>query len=201
MKNLLAGAAVALLLATGCTAPSGEGPGKAKVDVDTAELRAMKADSEIAECEPGTDEHVDGGLPEVTLPCLGGGESVDLSTLRGPMVVNLWAAWCGPCRREMPMLEEFHAKWNGKVAVLGIDYNDTQTSNAMQLAIDSGVTYPLLADPQTELALKDPLPNIRGLPFTVLVDANGKVVHQEYAEIKSLGQLEDMVEKHLGVTE
>lgn len=200
MRKALLTAALALLVLSGCTPPTAEGPGQAKVAVDTPELRAMKAQSGIADCAPGDGAHVKGGLPDVTLPCLGGGQDVNLSTLRGPLVVNLWAVWCGPCRRELPLLQEFSEAYAGKVAVLGVDYNDTQSSAALQLAVDSGVTYPLLADAQTDLALKDPLPNIAGLPFTILVDVDGKVVHQEFAEIKTLDQLEKLVATHLGVT-
>ena len=62
----------------------------------------------------------------MTLPCLGGGPDVELSSLRGPMVINLWQARCGPCRKEMPALEEFHQQYGDQVAVLGIDFNDVQ---------------------------------------------------------------------------
>ncbi|MDT0200535.1 TlpA disulfide reductase family protein [Nocardioides sp. AE5] len=200
MRKTLAAAALALLVLTGCApTDSGDDPGQARIDVDTPELREMKAQSQIAACVPGDGDHVEGGLPDVTLPCFGGGEAVNLSSLRGPMVVNLWASWCGPCRDEMPIFEEFAQAYAGKVAVLGINYNDTQTTNGMQLALDTGVSYPQLADTQTTLSRKAPLPALQGLPFTILVDADGMVVHQEFVEIKDLAQLEAMVAEHLGV--
>ena len=116
------------------------------------------------------------------------------------MVVNLWAVWCTPCREELPILQKFQEKHGDTVPMLGIDYNDTQPEQALGLAKETGVTYPLLADPQARLDYKSPFPSLRGLPFLALVDADGKVVHQEFVVIESLGQLEDLVEKHLGVT-
>ncbi len=172
----------------------------AKVDVDTAQLREIKADAGITDCAPGDGGKVEGGLPDLTLPCLGGGPDVDLTTLRGPMVVNLWAAWCTPCRRELPVLQEFHERYGDEVAMLGIDYNDTQPKQALELARKSGVTYPLLADPAIRLDDKDPFPVLRGLPFLALVDADGRVVHQEFVAIEAVDQLDDLVEGHLGVT-
>lgn len=190
----------ALLVLTGCSGGSTPpGPGPARIDVDTPELREMKADAGVEPCRPGRGEPVAGGLPAVTLPCFGGGDEVDLSTLRGPMVVNLWAASCGPCRTEMPILQGFYEQHGDEVSVLGIDYQDTQPTGAMQLVQDTGVTYPLLADTQSDLDGASPIPRIQGLPFVALVDADGRVVHQEFVIIESEQQLLDLVDDHLGM--
>ena len=129
---------------------------------------------------------MDGGLPAVTLPCLGGGSDVDLSTLRGPMVVNLWASWCGPCRTEMPILQGFAEEYDGRVAVLGVDYQDVQPEAALELARDSGVTYPLLADPQADAQRRVTVP----CPAGPAVPGPGRrqdgvVVHQEFVALRS----------------
>lgn len=195
--------AVLLVLAVlvGCAPGSdaGSSPGQAKVDVDTPHLRQLKTEAGVEPCVGGGAEPVADGLPEVTLPCLGGGPAVDLSSLRGPLVVNLWAGWCAPCREELPIYQAFHEKYAGRVPVLGIDYNDTQPGAALELVQQTGVTFPLLADPQTALDGADPLPRIPGLPMLVLVDESGEVEHFEFVQITSLRQLEDLVVEHLGV--
>ncbi|HET9501371.1 MAG TPA: TlpA disulfide reductase family protein [Marmoricola sp.] len=191
MRWLLAALVALALVATGCQAdraPQGGGG----VDVDTPELRAVKAQAGIAPCAAPTGPKAEGGLPDVTLPCLGGGDGVDLARLRGPMVVNLFAQWCKPCREELPHYQAFHEKYGDRVAVLGVDWQDTQPLNALRLARETGVTYPLLADP-------DPQVRARGLPRLLLVDDQGRVAFDEYVEITSLHQLEDIVAEHLGV--
>lgn len=132
-------------------------------------------------------------LPDVTLSSLTGGAAVDLGKLRGPLVVNLWAQWCAPCKRELPIYQSFFAKHGTDVPVLGVDWQDTQGDLARALASASGITYPLVVDGK---------PDIRNklLPKLILVDADGTIAYQEYVEITSLGQLERLVEKHLGVT-
>ena len=190
-------ALVAVLLLAGCGGGAG-GPGQAAIDVDNPHLRQTKQAAGIEPCVPGDGDPVDGGLPPVTLPCLGGGRDVDLSSLRGPLVVNLWASWCGPCRKEMPILEDFHQRYGNRVQVLGIDYQDVQTEAAMDLVRQTGATYPLLADPQSELSGAAPFPVLRGLPFLALVDAQGRVVHQEFTVVESRQQLVGLVNRHLG---
>jgi cytochrome c biogenesis protein CcmG/thiol:disulfide interchange protein DsbE len=132
-------------------------------------------------------------LPDVSLASLTGGAAVDLGDLRGPAVVNLWAQWCKPCRRELPIYESFFERHRDQVSVLGVDWQDTQTDRARKMAKDSGVTYPLVIDKE---------PEIRGrfLPKLLLLDADGSIAYEEYVEIKSLDQLEKLVEEHLGVT-
>lgn len=197
-RALLALLVAALLPLAACT--KDDLPGPAKVDVDTPELRLAKKEAGVADCVPGSGDPVDGGLPGVTLPCLGGGPDVDLSTLRGPMVVNLWASWCKPCRRELPLYQRFYEQYGDRVAVLGVDWQDTQPGAALDLVDSSGVTYPLLADPQDDLSGAGPLPSLRGIPFLALVDADGRVVHQEFVEITSEDQLVDLANQYLGVT-
>lgn len=207
-------AAVALgVLVTGAactpetsTAGGGGGPGFSPpmvggpaVDVDTPELRAAKAEAGVEPCVPGSAEPVDGGLPEVELPCFGGGEPVVLSSLEGPLVVNLFASWCGPCREEMPVFADFHAAYGDQVGVLGIDFNDSSADAAMELVADSGVTYPLLADAEPLLTREEGFTvAARGLPVTVVVDEQGEIVFSQAVAFDDLDDLVEVVEDALG---
>lgn len=166
--------------------------------VDTPTLRALKADAGIEAC-PRTSRRgaVEGGLPGVVLDCLGGGAPVSLPGLPArPTVVNVWATWCGPCREELPYLARLHDEADGSVAVLGIDYRDPDPEAALRLAKDSGVTYPLVSDPDQSVAKGL---GVVGLPQTVFVDAAGVVVATERTPITSYDQLRSLVREHLGV--
>lgn len=174
-------------------------PDKSRVDVDTPRLRTMKAEAGVEPCEPGATSGVS-QLPAVTLPCFGGGPDVDLSTLEGPLVVNIWAGWCSPCRKEMPVLEQFHDRYGDRVAIIGINRNDPQSEAAMELVRETGVTYPLLSDPQDELLGADPFGTLIGLPSFVFVDAEGTASDPVSEPIESLAELVGLVEQHAGVS-
>lgn len=205
MRRALPAALVAAVLVmggllSGCDAddiPSP--PGEAKIDVDTPSLRNLKTEAGIADCVPGSAGPVDGGLPDLTLPCLGGGSDVDLAGLQGPVIVNLWASNCGPCRKEMPALQEFHETYGDRVPVIGVDYQDLQPKAALELARKSGVTYPLLADPGGDLNANDPVPVIRGIPIFLLVDADGQMSFVP-GGIDSADDLVELVDEHLGIS-
>lgn len=197
MKRILAAALVmAVLVLSGCDSdPDPAPPGEAKVDVDTPALRTVKKAAGIEDCQPGT---ADGGLPDLTLPCLGGGPDVDLSTLQGPMVVNLWQAFCAPCLKEMPALQEFHEKHGDQVPVIGIDSTDVQPKAALEFAKKVGVTYPLLADPGGDLSGRDPFPVVRGYPYLAIIGADGAIAYQQFGGVDSYDDLVELVDQHLG---
>jgi cytochrome c biogenesis protein CcmG, thiol:disulfide interchange protein DsbE len=130
-------------------------------------------------------------LPDVTLDALDGDDQLALRELRGPMVINLWASWCVPCRKELPHYQAFAEKYDDRVDVLGIDFQDTRPAAARALARETGVQYPLFSDPDGDL-------RAIGLPKLILLDGRGRVTHEEYVEIESVGQLERLVRKHLG---
>ena len=202
MKRLVAALAVLLAVAatiTACDPDDLPTPKRQEIDVNTPKLVQAKQDAGIEDCVPGTGNHVDGGLPEVTLPCLGGGPDVDLSTLRGPMLVSLWANWCEPCRDEMPVLQSFFQRHGDRVPVLGVDYLDPQVSGAMALMEKTGATYPSVADPYGDLSAQQPLPAIRGLPYLLFVDAEGVVSFIHPGEVTSEKELVGLVDEHLGV--
>ncbi|MEJ7689517.1 MAG: TlpA disulfide reductase family protein [Nocardioidaceae bacterium] len=198
--------AVLLLAVSACSAPA---PSKAEpykfdqrqaaVKVDTPELRKQKGAAAIDPCplSDSTATPVDGGLPDLTLPCLGGGRSVHLAGLRGtPTVINLWAQYCGPCRKEAPHFQQLHEAAGGDLAVIGIDWQDTRPGAAIAFADELGLTYPMLADP--EAATRAPL-RVSALPMTLLVDDRGVVVHTQFAVVTSAAELADLVERKLDV--
>ncbi|MEN0070309.1 MAG: TlpA disulfide reductase family protein, partial [Propionicimonas sp.] len=100
-----------------CATPSPSSSPAPEVDLVGARRAAG-----IQDCPQPAAAPVEGGLPALELECLGGDTTVALSGLRGPMVINLWAQWCLPCRKEAPVLQSFHAARGDEVALLGIDY-------------------------------------------------------------------------------
>jgi thiol-disulfide isomerase/thioredoxin len=193
--RVLAALVAVLALLVGCDEVPP--PGKSDVDVDTHELRQVKDQAGIEDCQEGPGG---GELPELTLPCLGGGTDVDLSTLRGPMVINTWASNCGPCIKEMPALQQFHQRYGDQVAVLGIDFLDTQPEAALALAEETGATYPSLADPEGALLEQEGLRLANGNPQFLLIDADGAVVHQQAGGLTSVDEVIALVNDHLGTT-
>jgi len=137
------------------------------------------------------------GLPELSLPCLGKGPDTRLSDLRGPLLINVWAQWCGPCREEAPYLAELHRKAGTKLKLIGIDYIDTRPDLAVKFAIEHDWNYPHLvdADKQTQKPLM-----IAGPPLTAFVDKDGAVVYVHRKPFTSQQELDQLVKEKLGVT-
>jgi thiol-disulfide isomerase/thioredoxin len=170
------------------------GVGQAPSPQATDLVSARKA-AGIADCPKSSDRPaVAGGLPDLTLDCLGGDSSVRLAGLRGPLLITLWAQWCQPCIDEAPYLSGF-ASTQQRVAVLGINYSDPQPALAIQSLQLVGATYPQLAD--RENTLKGPL-GVAGIPYTLLIDANGKVVARHPGQFISLENVQQWVAKGLG---
>ncbi|HUR87120.1 MAG TPA: TlpA disulfide reductase family protein [Solirubrobacteraceae bacterium] len=110
----------------------------------------------------------------------GGGKDAfeaQLRALRGhPVVVNLWASWCEPCRFELPFLQREAVSRGAKVAFLGLNVSDERGA-ARELAEEFPMPYPSFEDPRSNIAARY---RSRGLPTTAFYDADGKlvIVHQ-----------------------
>ncbi len=202
MRKAVAALAAVLLVAAlaGCDddreGPIIPGPGPSKVRVDTPELRTLKAKIGMEDCAPGPGG---GALPAITLPCLGGGAGVDLSSLRGPLVLSLWQAGCAPCREEMPALQAFDDQYGDRVPVLGVDFADQYPGSALEEAGQRGVTYPSLADPGGDLMDTDTFAKISGMPMMYFVDADGSIAYVRPGGVDSEEEIVDLVREHLEV--
>lgn len=115
-----------------------------------------------------------GPLRSITLPCISGPGRIELgSALAGrPVLINLWASWCAPCREEMPILSAY-AQQPGAIAVLGVQVQDKPT-NGRQLMAALHIAYPSATDPDgtAQRALQAP----PVLPASYLVRADGSTV-------------------------
>ena len=124
------------------------------------------------------------------------GENLRLSEYRGDVVmINFWATWCGPCRQEMPLLDELYNRYQ-RVGfnLLGVNIDD-DSSRAMQMAEELGIDFPVLFDASKEVSR---LYEVEAMPVTVLVDREGTVryVHHGYKpgyEDKYLDQIRSLL--------
>jgi thiol-disulfide isomerase/thioredoxin len=106
------------------------------------------------------------------------GKQLKLSSYRGKVVVlNLWGAWCPPCRVEAPQLQKVWKSYQDKdVQILGIDLRDPDRSFPEDFMRDTGLTYPSIYDPSSRslLALKG-YPRA-AIPSTIVLDKQHRVV-------------------------
>ncbi|MEO6121969.1 MAG: TlpA disulfide reductase family protein [Acidimicrobiales bacterium] len=110
------------------------------------------------------------------------GRPVSLADYEGrPVLVNFWASWCVPCRREFPLLKT--AEEAGRVDVLGVVFQDTKGAAADFMA-DQGATWPALIDPDSDIAAAYGVRLARGLPVTFAVSAEGLLVSRHVGELR-----------------
>lgn len=139
-----------------------------------------------------------GVLPDVTLHCLGSAETVQLRRLTGrPILVNFWASWCGPCKVELPLLARAQEASDGAVSFVGVDVQDS-AEEAWKLLTELGVKYPQLEDPRG--VTRGPFGWSGGLPLTVFVDGQGRMVGTERSPFRSFSEVRAAIDHHLGVS-
>ncbi|MEU5937588.1 TlpA disulfide reductase family protein [Micromonospora sp. NPDC047548] len=193
----------ALLAVAGCTAT---GPGSATAPTGRAERPSPFADCATLTRPPAATGAATAGasaggpgagalLPELTLSCFTGGAPVALRDVRGPAVVNVWASWCPPCRKELPAFQRLSERTTGKLQVVGVNSRDSRAA-AQSIGEDFGIRFPVLFD-QGEALQRELGRN--AVPLTLLVDAQGRVRHTDATGALDDARLAALVRQHLGL--
>ncbi|HSJ45512.1 MAG TPA: TlpA disulfide reductase family protein [Euzebyales bacterium] len=168
MPRLLLVVAALAVLTAGCTlGTAAEGDGFVSADGTT--------DIAAGEREPA---------PEVTGPTLDG-SPLALADLNGPVVVNFWASWCGPCAQEAPHLAAIAERYADRgVQVVGVNVRDT-TANALAFEREYDISYPSWDDESAQIASQFGALGPAGLPSTVLLDADHRVASRMFGAVKA----------------
>ena len=173
MKKALAASVLLLLTACSPTSPYVKG--------------------EVVSCESiSQDKSFTGG---VEMNCLDQSNGAQLGALRGPMVVNVWGSWCGPCKKEMPVLRAFHDKAKDKLQLIGVDVEEANLEDGQKFVERNGITWPNLYDPDGRSREYFGM----GVPVTWFIAADGSVAHKHIGIINDLDEILTLTEKHLGI--
>lgn len=116
--------------------------------------------------------------PTFTLPSRSG--DISLQQLKGQVVMlNFWASWCGPCRQEMPLLDQMHKRYSSLgFTLLGVNV-EANTQDAERWLKDTPVSFPVLFDRDSKVSA---LYGVDAMPSTVFIDRKGNVryLHRGY---------------------
>lgn len=162
------GAAAAALALVGCTAS------KDAVDQTAgSEFRFTNATPQ-GQVIPAAERRKPGAVGG---PLLTGTGTYSLAADAGKVVVvNLWGSWCGPCKVETPEFQQVYlATRDQGVNFVGFDVKEGGEELPRAFVADNQITYPIVYDPATKVALQLGRVPVQGLPLTVLVDKTGRV--------------------------
>lgn len=192
-RGRLAGLAAVLLLLVGALVLGARGSDEEPVAAAAPGLTALRSGASLDPCPAALSPE----LPDLVLPCVGAPGDVRLRGAPGrPTVVNVWATWCPPCVREVPLLQALHTRTDA-VAVVGVLTQDTP-EHALQFAQDpavGGMGYASVVDDQGTVMRAYG----SGPPITLFVTADGRVAYAQRGEMTSQAQLDGLVREHLGV--
>jgi cytochrome c biogenesis protein CcmG, thiol:disulfide interchange protein DsbE len=176
LLTALATAVLALAAGVGCGSQSSGDYGGQHPDYATA---LAGSPAPLAALHEQADQLLDGGVPAY---------EKRIAALRGyPIVTNVWASWCMPCRAEFPVLQRLSARYGKRVAFLGINTEDGDDT-ASNFLSEAPVPYPSYTDPDSEVA--DSLGPAVGLPRTAFYDHNGELVYLKQGPYSDQAQFE-----------
>jgi len=115
-----------------------------------------------------------------------------------PFIINFWATWCSPCKRELDNISEIYAEWQAETGVkmYAISIDDARRSKQVKPHVDaSGWDFEVLLDENSDFRRAM---NVNNPPYTFLIDGNGKIVYQHvgYSE----GDEDELYEQILALT-
>ena len=98
-----------------------------------------------------------------------------------PLVINFFATWCPPCVSELPDIAAAHATYGDRVDFLGVNYQEASEAAAARLLFETGITYPIMEDPDGELLRE--LGTLPTMPTTIFVAADGVILERHHGLI------------------
>jgi peroxiredoxin len=117
--------------------------------------------------------------PSFSLPSRSG-DTVSLEQLKGKVVMlNFWASWCGPCRTEMPLLDQMHKRYSSLgFTLIGVNV-EANTKDAERWLAETPVSFPVLFDRDSKVSK---MYEVSAMPSTVFIDRKGNVryLHRGY---------------------
>ena len=156
--------------------------------------KSVASKGEVVDCTEVS--HVAAKPGDTLLNCLTGTEKISVESLRGPLIVNVWGSWCGPCKQEMPYFVEFNDQANGKVKLLGIAVEEAKAQDSKDFITANGITWPNLYDAKGITRANFGM----GVPVTWFIDEQGPVVYKHIGVVKSTEELIDLTNKYLKVS-
>jgi cytochrome c biogenesis protein CcmG/thiol:disulfide interchange protein DsbE len=172
-----------VLAATACTSSS------------PSAIDRLRKVADLHRCPASTT--VSTGVPKETFDCLGYGPRVTVGAVaQTPTLINVWGSWCGPCQKEVPILESAYRNAHGTLSILGVDTEDSHAS-ALDFAAHAHMTYPSVTDDQGSFLRAV---GTQATPITLFVTAKGVLVHTSRGAFTSTTELRDAVRRWLGVT-
>ena len=141
----------------------------------------------------GRTPAVEGSIRDLGFDSLSSGESDTFAShLDKPLVVNFFAAWCSPCRAELPEFESVYQELSGEVNFIGISRDDSPDAS-LELLAETGVTFPSGWDDDGSLF---PELGLLGMPSTLMVDRDG-VVAEQWSGVLTAQGLRDLITDNL----
>jgi len=159
----------------------------------SSSTKPVASKGEVVDCVDVN--HVAAKASDTLLNCLVGTEKISVESLRGPLIVNVWGYWCGPCKQEMPYFVDFHHQANGKVQLLGIAVEEAKAQDSKDFIVANGMTWPNLFDAKGVTRKNFGM----GVPVTWFIDEQGTVVYKHIGVVKSTKELIDLTVKYLKV--
>uniref|UniRef100_UPI003D8C3000 TlpA family protein disulfide reductase n=1 Tax=Gordonia sp. B7-2 TaxID=3420932 RepID=UPI003D8C3000 len=185
------------------TTPIATGPRATDAPVSDAELARARQDAAIDPCPtsdaaPGPDAVLAG----VVAPCLADGTPIDVgaATAQKPLVINIWATWCLPCRKELPYFEQFTRRAGDRVDVMGVHAQQGASSQVLILKYlsENGIHLPSVLDTDGKVSAALGAPPV--FPSTILVRPDGTVAGILPILFHSPDEIAAAVSRYLGVT-
>ena len=132
------------------------------------------------------------------MPCLDGSSEINYHSIKGPIVINVWASWCTGCKEEMPYFVDLYANpvfKSGEIKLLGIDVDEKNADSGPNFIKSHGMSWPHLEDTDS----RSKFVFGPGVPVTYFLDKSGEVIHKHIGAYRSKSQLYEAVEKYFEV--
>ena len=135
---------------------------------------------------------------ELKMSCLDSSSEINYHSIKGPIIINVWASWCTGCKEEMPYFVDLYTNpvfISGEIKLLGIDVDEKNADSGPNFIKSHGMSWPHLEDTDS----RSKLVFGPGVPVTYFLDKSGEVIHKHIGAYRSKSQLYEAVEKYFEV--